>query len=665
MERGISARALRATLLFVAAGTFAFASPAGAQAADPVIAAAGDIACDPDSPSFNGGLGTSSACRQKFTADLLRPGLAAVLALGDLQYEQGVYEKFLRSYDPSWGIAKAKTRPVPGNHEYQTAGAAGYFRYFGETAGDPRKGYYSYDLGSWHVVALNSNCAYVPCAAGSEQERWLRADLAASRTSCTLAYWHHPRFSSGTHGSDPATDAFWRALYEHGADVVVNGHDHDYERFAPQTPAGLPDAATGIREFVVGTGGKSLRSFGTPLANSEVRHAATYGVLELTLRPQSYDWRFVAEGGGSFSDSGTAACNRLVDTTPPSAPRDLRASATAPTTVDLAWLAATDDSGVTGYEIFRNGLPFAATGTTPAYSDATVVPGVSYEYSVRARDAAGNRSASSNAVVVTTPIRPLPPGAPSRPAVTAVSPAVRATGVRPTGSVSVTFTRAMDRASTEAAFSLVRAGAAHPVRGTFSWTANTMRFRPASALAHASAYTATVAAGARDAAGTELAAAYSWTFTTSRRVTLSPRRAVIVSGSARRGGVGSLKRDDGAFYEVESTPTGRRTTAWYGEFTRIPPSLFRLEVRYRGKNSRACRQGLALWRWQARTWTRIDARRVGGRERSAFAVRRRALAAYVGGEAARGRLRVLVRCTNAAARFRARTDELKVVYEAP
>lgn len=273
---------------------------------DPVIAAAGDVACTPTSST------TATACRHKFTSDLVvDAGLTAVLLPGDLQYERGQYENFLRSYDPTWGRVNGISYPAPGNHEYGTAGAAGYFEYFGAAAGDPNKGYYSFDVGSWHVIALNSNCGRVGgCAAGTPQEQWLRADLAAHPAACTLAYWHHPRFSSGSsHGNSTAMQAFWQALYDAGADVVLSGHDHDYERFAPQTPTGAADPQRGIREFVVGTGGKSLRSFRTPVANSEVRNSNTYGVLKLTLHPSGYDWQFVPEAGKTFTDSGSASCH--------------------------------------------------------------------------------------------------------------------------------------------------------------------------------------------------------------------------------------------------------------------------------------------------------------------------------------------------------------------
>lgn len=274
---------------------------------DPLVAVGADIACDPEVPGYEDGFGTS--CEQRATSELLlERGYAAVLALGDLQYEAATYENFVESYDRSWGRAKVVTRPVPGDHEYDDPGAAGYFEYFGESAGDPARGYYSYDVGSWHLVALNSNCEEVACAAGSEQERWLRADLEASAARCTLAYWHEPRFSSGRHGDETEVAALWRALYDHRAELVLSGDDHDYERFAPQDAAGRSDPARGIRQFVVGTGGVDLRELGEARPNSEVRQSSAFGILELTLRPAGYSWRFVAVPGASFTDEGSADC---------------------------------------------------------------------------------------------------------------------------------------------------------------------------------------------------------------------------------------------------------------------------------------------------------------------------------------------------------------------
>jgi len=178
-------------------------------------------------------------------------------------------------------------------------------------AGDPATGYYSYDLGTWHIIVLNSECKEVGgCNAGSQQEKWLRADLAAHPAACKLAYFHKPLFSSGrAHGDDLEIQPLWQALYDGSADVVVNGHDHDYERFAPQTPDAAPDPKRGIREFVVGTGGKNHRPFGTPRPNSEIRNADAFGVLKLTLKPTGYDWQFVPEAGKTFTDSGSGNCH--------------------------------------------------------------------------------------------------------------------------------------------------------------------------------------------------------------------------------------------------------------------------------------------------------------------------------------------------------------------
>jgi acid phosphatase type 7 len=211
--------------------------------------------------------------------------------------------------------ARRRARWRPGGHappgrDPRRAGFAPRHRYFGAAAGSRSRGYYSFDVGAWHLIALNSECANIGgCAKGSRQERWLRADLAAHPAACTLAYWHKPRFSSGMHGDDPAYDAFWRALYEAGADVVLNGHDHDYERFAPQRPDRVVDPVRGVREFVVGTGGKTHYGFRTIRRNSQVRNTGAFGVLKLVLRPAGYDWRFLPEAGKTFTDAGHSACH--------------------------------------------------------------------------------------------------------------------------------------------------------------------------------------------------------------------------------------------------------------------------------------------------------------------------------------------------------------------
>lgn len=259
-----------------------------------------------------GDIASCSSSGDEATALLLDGIAGTVFNLGDNAYDNGTATEFTNCYDPTWGRHKARTMPSPGNHEYGTTDAAGYFGYFGSAAGDPTKGYYSYDLGDWHVIVLNSNlsCALISCAAGSPQEQWLRADLAANTKACTLAYWHHPRFNSGAdHGNDLDVAPLWDALYQYNADVILNGHEHVYERFAPQNPSGVADAARGIRQFTVGTGGRSHYTFGTIQPNSEVRNSTTYGVLKLTLRTSGYDWQFIPVAGSSFTDSGSGACH--------------------------------------------------------------------------------------------------------------------------------------------------------------------------------------------------------------------------------------------------------------------------------------------------------------------------------------------------------------------
>ena len=310
-------RAQLAVSAVVAVCTLALAS-APARGADAVIAAAGDIACDPTDDFFFLGEGNGMRCRQRATSDLLLAGSwDAVLPLGDTQYWEGELANFNAVFDPTWGRLGPLLRPAVGNHEYLTPGAAGYFDYFGAAAGERGKGWYSYDVGTWHVVSLNSNCGALVggCGPGSPQLEWLAADLAAHPAACTLAYWHHPRFSSGPHGDDASYDAFWRTLYDAGVDVVLVGHDHDYERFAPQNPNGVADAAYGIREFVVGTGGRETRPFFIVRANSEVRDASTLGVLKLRLRDGGYDWEFLPIPGGTFTDSGSASCHHAPSAT--------------------------------------------------------------------------------------------------------------------------------------------------------------------------------------------------------------------------------------------------------------------------------------------------------------------------------------------------------------
>lgn len=273
------------------------------------LAAAGDIVCAP---------GSSDPCRHLETLGVVEQlGPDLVLPLGDNQYESGTGTEYAAAYNLSWGRMRTISRPVPGNHEYLDEDARGYFDYFNGpssftgTAGDRGKGYYSFDFADWHFVALNSNCEHIRggCGRGGLQESWLRDDLQRSRQPCTLAYAHHPRFSSGINGSSPSLAPLWQTLYELGADVYLSGHDHHYERFAPQRADGTPDPERGLREFVVGTGGRSITPFRTILPNSEVQDTTSFGVLALRLGPSGYQWRFLAIPGMPLADSGAGMCH--------------------------------------------------------------------------------------------------------------------------------------------------------------------------------------------------------------------------------------------------------------------------------------------------------------------------------------------------------------------
>jgi hypothetical protein len=270
-------------------------------AADPVILAAGDIA-------------DCNSSGDEATAELLDANEGTILALGDNAYEDGTLQEFQQCYGPTWGRHKERTRPTPGNHEYHTPGAAGYFGYFGTAAGDPSKGYYGFDLGSWHIVSLNSE---QDTGATGGQVAWLRADLAATTADCVLAYWHRPRWTSGNYVDQVDVAPLWDVLYDAGADVVLAGHDHNYQRYPRFGKAGVP-AENGIRSFVVGTGGRQRY----PLVSDARREAgsdATWGVLRLTLHATSYDWQFLPVAGSSYTDVGSAACS-TADGPPPSPP---------------------------------------------------------------------------------------------------------------------------------------------------------------------------------------------------------------------------------------------------------------------------------------------------------------------------------------------------------
>jgi hypothetical protein len=276
-----------------------------AACTDPVLYAAGDIACPPGSAA------TSTHCAQQRTSDLITSA-SRVLPLGDNQYDAGALSAYTSVYRPTWGRFDPLTSPVPGNHEYGTSGAGGYFGYFGSRAGTPGQGWYSYDLGAWHLLALNSECNHLsgsPCASGGAQETFVRADLAAHPNACTLAYFHEPVFSSGTVAPDNAAAMMpiWRDLYAARVDLVLNGHKHNYQRANLLGPTGAVDSR-GIRLIIVGTGGVDLSGSAALRPGFQVFDNKTFGVLRVALHPGSYDWQFVPEPGKTFRDAGTDVC---------------------------------------------------------------------------------------------------------------------------------------------------------------------------------------------------------------------------------------------------------------------------------------------------------------------------------------------------------------------
>lgn len=282
------------------------ASPADASPAGGVtVYAVGDIArCEYPDPKYSGAADTAATVAAGLAAD----PAAVVLTLGDNTYPKGALKEFTDCYGPTWGRFKDRTWPAPGNHEYYTPGALPYFQYFGQRAGP---GHYSLDIGAWHVISLDSN---LPPAGQAVQLAWLRADLAAHPARCTLAFWHHPLYSSGGHGNVATMREAWRALHDAGAELVLSGHDHDYERFAPQDADGRLDAEHGIRQFVVGTGGAYPTPFLLTVKHSELRDSSRTGVLRLTLRDGGYDWAFVESSrvttlGVAAPDRGSGTCH--------------------------------------------------------------------------------------------------------------------------------------------------------------------------------------------------------------------------------------------------------------------------------------------------------------------------------------------------------------------
>src|SRR5215203_4200848 len=351
--RAMLGRLAASLALAVLVATLWAAGPAAGRAgAAPVLVGAGDIA----------------SCRStgdEETADLLAGIRGTVATFGDNAYPRGTDANFAECYAPSWGKFKARTMPSPGNHEYETAGASGYFDYFGRAAGIPGEGYYSFDLGSWHVISLNSNCSYVGgCGPGSPQEQWLKADLVAHSNACTLAYWHHPRFSSGLHGDTSSVAAFWDNLYQAGAEVVLNGHDHVYEHFVPLNPSGQTDPAQGISQFTVGTGGAELTEFEGDNPLSDVQIAGVNGVLVMELHRDGYNWQFVRTPNGETADKGSASCHDA----PSELPTDTTGTTTAGAT--LGTTTGTSTTGTTGTTIGTT-TGTTTTGTTTGTTTTT------------------------------------------------------------------------------------------------------------------------------------------------------------------------------------------------------------------------------------------------------------------------------------------------------
>src|SRR5881394_3720556 len=354
------------------------------------------------------GAGNVAACNatgDDATAALLGAIPGTVFADGDAAYDKGTLTQYNTCYNPSWGRHKTRTLPAAGELDYKTANAAGYFGYFGAAAGNPKQGYYSYDLGAWHIVVLNTgSSSLVPFTATSAQVQWLKTDLAAHPARCTLAYWHHPLFESKD-APNTAIRPLWDVLYAAGADVVVNAHYAFYERFAPQTPAGLADPVGGIREFVAGTGGAAVTAFGTARANSQVRNSGTFGVLKLTLNDGGYSWRFIPVAGKTFSDSGSTSCHGAAptvsagpdmksnpgDTVTPAATFTDADAADAPWAYTVGWGDGSSSTGTAS----SPATPIAATHSYAAVG--------TYKVDVRVTNGEGRTGADTLVVTVVAP----------------------------------------------------------------------------------------------------------------------------------------------------------------------------------------------------------------------------------------------------------------------
>ena len=362
-----------------------------------VTAPTAAVATPPGTPPTLVGAGDIASCTKTgdaATAKLLDSIPGTVFTAGDNASPAGADSDYVNCYAPTWGRHQARTQPVPGDVDYTTAGAAGYFGYFGAAAGDPTKGYYSYDLGTWHVVALNSN---ISMSVGSPQEAWLKADLAATTQQCIVAYWHYPRFYSGTNIIRNSVKPLWDDLYAARADLIVNGHAGNYERFAPMTPDGTLDAVNGIREIIAGTGGLRHTSFTNIAPNSEIRDNTSYGVLKLTLDAATYTWQFVPVAGAAFQDSGSGVCHRAPPVAKPGGPYTGQVGVA----VNFDGSASYDPQGNTPLTYAWDfGDATTGTGATPSHSYGVAA---TYTVTLTVTDSKGNTSAPATTTVTIAP----------------------------------------------------------------------------------------------------------------------------------------------------------------------------------------------------------------------------------------------------------------------
>lgn len=382
----------------------ALSAPGATAATPPVIAVAGDIACAPGSAV------TPAHCQQAATASLISARSPnRVIAPGDIQYDSGATSEFT-SFDASWGQFKGLVAPAPGNHDYGTPGAAGYFSYFGAAAGDPSQGFYSFDLGSWHIISLNSNCAADGTCSDTQigtseaQVQWLKSDLAAHPGACTLAFWHHPLIGDGNGGPNPSLKPLWDALYAHGADLVLNGHDHAYERFVPLDPAGASDPTRGVTEMVVGTGGEDhIGLTYTPATDARLVMAqdTAFGASFITLQPDRFTWDYREIDGTRF-DSGETLCHHpaATFTVAPGAPQT-----GTPATFDAT---GTTDPYATALTSYAWDFGDGSTGSGPRPTHTYSAAGA-HGVRLTVTNAGGATGVAQSTVVVANPPPPAPP----------------------------------------------------------------------------------------------------------------------------------------------------------------------------------------------------------------------------------------------------------------